>query len=592
MDEWEASEDDLEKANRLFDEGAYEEALRACRRVLQTDPGCAEAQALAGRCLAYLNRVDEAERELLAALDIDRECVEAWFGLAFVSWLRADDREAIGYLERARQLAPEDEVVLAQLVGTYGNLGRYDEAKRLYQEALDLHPTSAQVAYQWGMVLAIQGRYDEALGVWRRAAEWDEGFPDLHLAMARAYAQKGDWGRAHKALKRELELYPDSRDARLALGGYYAQRGNLKRAVKVYEDLLAEVQASADESAAQDDPRIHLELGVAYKRLGEAVKARRHLLRALELSPSDSLILSEWTGVSRSKTDVSRAKRVLRRALREEPHRDELYRNLSALFAEEGRFDEAEQELRRAMAFSGRAHELENDLGVLLAIQGRFDEARQAFDRGLARRRLSDSSLPEGEGAIPLRINRALIEADLGRLDEAVARLQALAEAVPSDRDVLGNLASVLLEAGKAGEALEVAQRLCREAPFDARGYYLVGRARYDGGRYAEALEALDRAARLEPAQVDILIAMGMCYAGLGRPEECVRAFKRVRSLSPNNPDVLFNLALAYEEATSVCPAMEGRREAMRLYRRVLDLAPRYESARQRLEALAGEGAE
>ena len=238
MNEWMDPEDYLEEADRLFEDGAYEDALRACRQVLGIDPDYAEARALGGRCLAYLNRVDEAEKELLRALESDRQCLDAWFGLAFVSWLRADDREALGYLERARRLAPDDEAVLAQLIGTYGNLGRFDDAERAFKEALDAHPSSAEAAYQWGLVLATQGRADEAIAVWQRAAEWDSEFPDLHLAIARAYAQKGDLERARKELERELELYPDSREARLAMGGYLVHTGDLQRAIALYLSLI------------------------------------------------------------------------------------------------------------------------------------------------------------------------------------------------------------------------------------------------------------------------------------------------------------------------------------------------------------------
>ena len=581
MTDWQDPEDFLEQADHLLEQGAYEEALAVCRQAIEVAPDLPDARAMAGRCLAYLNRVDEADRELLKAVDMDRDCVEAWFGLAFVSWLRADDREAVGHLERARRLAPDDEAVLAQLIGSYGNVGHFDQAERLYEEAIGIHPASAEIPYHWGLALFKQGRYNQAIDVWLQAAEADDEFPELHLSMARAFGALGDLDRAYKELERELDLYPDSREARLALGGYHVQHGEPKRAVEIYRELLSE---------AEDDSHVHLDLGVALMHLGQDAKARKHLLRALELSPSDPLILSHLTSAGHSRSATTRATRVLRRALREEPHRDELYRNLSSLFAGEGRFDEAEEQLRRAMAFSGRAHELENDLGILLAIQGKFREARDAFERGLARR-------PED---LPLRINQALIEADLGRRDLALEQLGRIARDNPDNLDALGNLASVLLEAGQVEPSLAVAERMCRLAPFDPRGYYLTGRALYDLDRYDEAEQALDRASRLDPTQVDTAIALGMCYAALGRPADCLRVFERARRLAPNDPDVLFNLGLAYEDAAAIgrdgAPETAGNGtvgtdDAVALYLRVLELAPSYEAARERLEAL-GTGAE
>jgi len=567
MDDWHDPEDLLEEADRHLEAGRYEAALEACERALEADPDLADAHALSGRCLAYLNRVDEAERRLLRALDLDRDCLEAWFGLALVSWLRADDREALDHLQRCRRLAPDDEAVLAQLIGAYGNVGQVEEAGRLYEEAFRIHPDSAEIPYQWGQVLFRAGRDDEAIAAFRLAAEGDYEFPELHLSLARAYGATGDVDRARAELETELDLYPDSREARLALANDHVQRGEPASAIRLLRRLLEE-----DET----DSRVHLDLGVALARLGRSAQARRHLLRALELAPSDPLILSYLTRVGQTRSDTNRAARVLRRALREEPHRDELYRNLSALLAGEGRFEEAEAQLRQAMAFSGRSHELQNDLGVLMAIQGKFDQARDAFDRGLAKR-------PDD---VPLAINRALIEADLGRRDAALERLTAIAAEHPENLDALGNLASVLLEVGRAEESLVVARRMCRRAPFDPRGYYLAGRALYDLDHYDEAEGALDRAARLDPMQVDTSIAMGMCYAALGRPADCRRAFEQARRLAPNDPDVLFNLGLAYEDAAGAGEEAVSADDAVALYRRVLRLAPTYEPARQRLHEL------
>jgi tetratricopeptide (TPR) repeat protein len=83
-----------------------------------------------------------------------------------------------------------------------------------------------------------------------------------------------------------------------------------------------------------------------------------------------------------------------------------------------------------------------------------------------------------------------------------------------------------------------------------------------------------------------------MCQAALDAPAECLRAFERARRLAPNDPDVLFNLGLAYEDAASVSDGAVDLGEAASLYRRVLELAPGYEAARKRLDALRTEDAE
>ena len=85
---------------------------------------------------------------------------------------------------------------------------------------------------------------------------------------------------------------------------------------------------------------------------------------------------------------------------------------------------------------------------------------------------------------------------------------------------------------------------------------------------------------------MDTLIALGLCHAALGRRRECVQVLERARSLAPNDPEVLYNLGLAYEDAASESGGSPGIDDAIALYRRVLELAPTYKAARDRLDAL------
>ena len=80
-----------------------------------------------------------------------------------------------------------------------------------------------------------------------------------------------------------------------------------------------------------------------------------------------------------------------------------------------------------------------------------------------------------------------------------------------------------------------------------------------------------------------------MCHASLGRPKDCVRAFEQARRLAPNDPDVLYNLGLAYEDVAAAGEGPIGPDEAIALYRRVLELAPSYQAARDRLKGLGKE---
>ncbi|MCA9608200.1 MAG: tetratricopeptide repeat protein, partial [Myxococcales bacterium] len=105
-----ASQELTERAKLLISERRYQEAVRACRRALLSNPGQVEIRLLLGEALLALERYDEVRVEMiaLARKAPDRGAVHRLLGEAYLRDGRPT--EAIESLRRALQLDPEDEV--------------------------------------------------------------------------------------------------------------------------------------------------------------------------------------------------------------------------------------------------------------------------------------------------------------------------------------------------------------------------------------------------------------------------------------------------------------------------------------------------
>jgi len=114
-----------------------------------------------------LDRVDEAEsklKELIALRPDDAQALNA-LGYTLVDRTSRTD-EGLAFIERAHKLSPTDPFILDSLGWAFYRLGRFDDAERYLQQALDGRP-DAEIAAHLGEVLWRKGEHAKALAVWK-----------------------------------------------------------------------------------------------------------------------------------------------------------------------------------------------------------------------------------------------------------------------------------------------------------------------------------------------------------------------------------------------------------------------------------------
>lgn len=165
----------------------------------------ARYRAAIGESLIREGRIDEAKRQLKAALHLERNNPAALLRLGDIYYERDRAERAIVLWKGLASAHPDKaHLVLDRLESAYFERGRFSEMGQMYEEMLARNPRDARIL----------------------------------VALARMHIKKGDLTEASRALGEALEIDADSLAARLLLVNVYRRRGELSRALDEMETLL------------------------------------------------------------------------------------------------------------------------------------------------------------------------------------------------------------------------------------------------------------------------------------------------------------------------------------------------------------------
>lgn len=253
-----------DEAFRLYRAREFAEAERRLRASLRTRPADAAARLLLARTLVELGRTAEGAEEVRRVLagPVDEEIrFQAGRLLRTLAERRFAQLEA---------LAPESAATLEFSGERYERAGNLDEAMRLYSAAARRAPQRPGIHYRLGNVL------------WR----------------------KREVDKAAEALRAELALSPAHGLANLRLGQ-----------ILMAGDRVAEALGFLERAVASSSELIEArrELGKAFRRLGDPVRARSEWEAVARARPADDQVFYLLAGLYRELGEGDRAAEALAR---------------------------------------------------------------------------------------------------------------------------------------------------------------------------------------------------------------------------------------------------------------------------------------
>jgi protein O-GlcNAc transferase len=255
---------------------------------------------------AYLSKgaQKEAEDVYLLALEGRLENAAALLGLAQISQLKGETREASIYLsrvstftvdskspeflykfalvalrvgmideaksalERSLKLRPNDPTYVLALGIAWLRRGDLFEAEKLFRRMIELQPNSVQGQLHLGYVLLNQKKYREAREWLEKSARTTSPIPEVFYYLGLVAQEQNEDARAIELFEKAVQKLPSYAHARIALGSSYLKLKNYERAKQELETAV---------KLDPDEPTAHYNLALLYARLKDPQRAQEEM---------------------------------------------------------------------------------------------------------------------------------------------------------------------------------------------------------------------------------------------------------------------------------------------------------------------------
>ena len=530
----------------LFNGGHYAAALAEFEATKRLRPEYSEGCWLAGRALARLDRLEEAEQHYRRAIQLDEDNADAHESLGMLLGNGGQYAGALAEFEATKRLRPEYSEGWRRAGLAQEKLGGLDEAEQHYRKAIELDKDNADAHENLGVLLGSGGQHAEALtefeAMKRLWPEYSDGWRFAGVALRNLDRLE----EAEQHCRKAIQLDESNADAHENLGVLLGSGGRHAEALAEFESVtrLRSEYAKGWRLA-----------GLALVELGRLAEAEQHYRKAIELHEDDvnaheSLGLLLHNG-GRHAEALAEFESVT--GLRPDDARG--WWLVGLMLEELGRLEEAEQHYRKAIELDEDNTDAHEHLGVLLLNGGRHAEALAEFE--------SVTRLRPDFARGWWLAGRAL--EDLGRLEEAERHCRKAIELDEDNTDAHKSLGVLLFNSRQHAEALAEFEAVTRLRPDYSEGWRLAGRALKELGRSEEAEHHYRKAIEFDDGNADAHEPLGLLLGSGGQHAEALAEFEAVKRLRPDYSDGwgLVGSALA----------MLGRlKEAEQHYRKAIEL--------------------
>ncbi|UCE90829.1 MAG: tetratricopeptide repeat protein [Methanobacteriota archaeon] len=545
------------RANKAYDSGDYEAALRLLSDALAIDPENVVALNNKGAALDALGKHDLAESCYRRALALDDGYELAWHNLGNCLFAQEEYGGAAKAYARASALNPERAENFIGIAESHAELGETrrasaaiakippkeddshlltqadlylsvqlgDKAMRCCEQYVSCHPDDVAGHVHLGGVLQEIGRYKDAIPSFERALKLSPDDAQIWNNFGYTCFCAGKTERALAAFDKSIEIDPSYKHAWYNKG--YALHGvdRLEEAVECYREALkiddkdrvllnnhgnalynlgryAESIPSFV-AAITADPNYEIawnNIGNALEKMGIHAEAIPFHDRSLEIRPDFDYALYAKGVCKAAIGDVEEGYDLLLESLDINPSYDEAWKAKSSVARQLGRMDDAISSIDRALTINPELCEAWIDRGDLLVAVGDGVGAEQSYARALKCVAKAIAASPsDGE---PWRI-RAETLVRVGRHADALDAAVRAVTSPHSDITVLPLAFDVCRLSGVDGppqELLKAVKACAAPAPLLAYARYLGARERWGDVvdiLYSRDMEELTPASRL-----------------------------------------------------------------------------------------------
>ena len=350
--------------------------------------------------------------------------------------------EAHGFLQqaraayrRARDLDDGEFRWVYYLAGTY-DASDPEEAVVLYGAALEIDPTYGPAHLRLARTLEKLGRYDTAKRHYDETCRLDPTNPFGYLGLGQLALRTGDLEEAREQLSRSLRLDDQNRNVHNSLARLEHRLGD-RAAARRHADLARELprttyfrdQLRAEIGQEAVDRQSFLLRSRTFREVGKLREARFELSRLLDIDPEFAPAHVALAELEAQSGDFEGSALSARRALDLDPDLHQARSRLAMALFELGRLDEAAQQARLTLETQPDDARLHVLLAMVYAERGADGQAVESVERAVAARPTDSAT-----GRVLVRLLTSLAAAFV-EVNELDAALRAQGQAVGVARD-------------------------------------------------------------------------------------------------------------------------------------------------------------
>src|SRR5450755_4372586 len=230
---------------KALDEGKYDAAVQAFRKVIEADAKDYFAHFNLAMAFTLLHRDAEATAEFRKTLEIKPALYEAELNGGIVLLRQKNPADALPLFEDAAGKKPQEFRPRYYLAESELQTGDYAKAEESYKLAIALDPKSAGAQLGMAQALVQQGRIGDADAYFRQAAQLEPKYRDYLLELAGLY-EKAARNREAIDIYRE---FPDNPAAQTRMGELLLESKQFEDAVPRLEESFAKDPSPANRSA-------------------------------------------------------------------------------------------------------------------------------------------------------------------------------------------------------------------------------------------------------------------------------------------------------------------------------------------------------
>jgi tetratricopeptide (TPR) repeat protein len=388
-------------------------------------------------------------------------------------------------------------------------LERDADARGHFANALAMAPDDPAVHYGMGQLEFRARQFDKAAAHFERSGGLYKGNAATLLAYAESCVEIGQGGKAAESLGGLPSDVP---------GPVHFRAGVLLAKVEEYAAAARQFSLAKGEGTDAYDTGFNLALAQfkAGNNAGAVAAGDELIARGLAKVELYSLMAKAYEAAGKTKE----AYESLRAATRLDPHDETPYLDLIALCAEHENYGLGLEIAEVGLRVNAAAYRLRVDRGIVLALLGRMDEAEGEFARA-AEARPDETEAP---------LARAIALMELNRFPEAIDLLRQRRKLRDDNYLVDWHLAEALVKSGAdAGADAEAVLR--RSIELNAaipRSHVLLGKILAQRGRTDEAIREFEAALRLDAADVSATYQLAVAYRKKGVGARANELFAKV----------------------------------------------------------------